>query len=116
MAKFAGVTEMDDRVAVFPVRVALPEMLPEVAVMVVVPVARTVARPVLLIDTTAGFEEAQATSGVISERVPSEKAPVAVNCWITPMGMLGFTGVTEIDIRFAEYMTRVVVPLEPEVE
>ena len=116
MLGFTGVTEMDVRPAEFPVRVVLPAIVPEEAVMVAAPVARTVARPVLLIDTTAGFEEAQATSGVISERVPSEKAPVAVNCWITPMGMLGFTGVTEIDIRFAEYMTRVVVPLEPEVE
>jgi hypothetical protein len=116
MLGFAGVTEIDDRVAEFPVRVVLPEMLPEVAVMVAVPAARTVARPVLLIVATAGFEEAQVTSGVISKLVPSEKAPETANCWVTPTGMLGFTGVTEIDDRGAEYTTRRVVPLDPEVE
>ena len=116
MLGFTGPTEIDDRVAEFPVRVVLPEIVPEEAVMVAVPVARTVARPVLLIVTTAGFEEAQVTSEVILKLVPSEKAPVAVNCWITPTGMLGFTGATEIDDRFAEYTTRVVVPLEPKLE
>ena len=110
MVGFAGVTEIDDRVAEFPVRVVLPEMLPEVAVMVVVPVARTVARPVVLIVAATGFKESQVTSGVISKLVPSEKAPVAVNCWVTPTGMLGFAGVTEMDDRVAELPVRVVLP------
>ena len=40
--------------------------------MVAVPVARTVARPVLLTVATAGFEEVQVTSVVILKLVPSE--------------------------------------------
>jgi hypothetical protein len=31
---------------------------------------------------------------VISWLVPSEFVAVAVNCWVTPTGMLGLTGVT----------------------
>jgi hypothetical protein len=42
--------------------------------------------------------------------------PEAVNCWVIPTGMLGFIGVTEIEDRGAEYTTRRVVPLDPEVE
>ena len=63
---FAGVAEIDARVAEFPVRVVLPEILPEAAVIVAVPVARVVARPVLLTVATAVFEEVQVTSEVIS--------------------------------------------------
>ena len=72
MLGFAGVNEIDDRVAEFPVRVVLPEMLPEAAVMVAVPAARVVARAVLFTVATAGFEEDQVTSVVISKLDPSE--------------------------------------------
>jgi hypothetical protein len=72
MLGFAGVTEIDDRVAEFPARVALPEILPEAAVMVAVPTARAVARPVLLTVATAGSEEVQVTRAVISKLDPSE--------------------------------------------
>ena len=72
MLGFAGVTEIDDRVAEFPVRVVLPEILPEAAVMVAVPVARVAARPVLLTAATAGFEEVQVTCVVILKLDPSE--------------------------------------------
>ena len=70
--EFAGVTEIDDRVAELPVRVVLPEILPEEAVMVAGPVARVVPRPVLLTVATAGFEEVQVTSVVILKLDPSE--------------------------------------------
>ena len=72
MLGFAGVNEIDDRVAEFPVRVVLPEILPEAAVMVAVPVTRVVARPVLLTVATAAFEEDQLTSVLISKLDPSE--------------------------------------------
>jgi len=72
MLGFAGVTEIDARVAEFPVKVVLPEMLPEAAVRVAVPAARGVARPVLLTVATAAFEEDQVTSVVISKLDPSE--------------------------------------------
>ena len=53
-------------------RVVLPEILPEAAVMVAVPAARVVARPVLLTVATAAFDEVHVTSAVISKLVPSE--------------------------------------------
>ena len=50
---------MDWSVAGATVIVVVPEMLPEAAVIVVVPVANAVTIPVLLIEATAGFEELQ---------------------------------------------------------
>jgi hypothetical protein len=43
------------------VRVAEPEMEPMLAVMVVVPTTRVVAKPVVLIEATEVFEETQLT-------------------------------------------------------
>ena len=68
----AGVMDMEDRVAEFMVSVVLPEVLPEAAVMVTAPAATDAASPVLPTAATAGSEEAQVTSGVISKLVPSE--------------------------------------------
>jgi hypothetical protein len=65
-----GVTTMLDRVAEVTVKVALPEMFLERAVMVTVPTATAVATPLLLTVATAGFEELQVTCVVISELVP----------------------------------------------
>ena len=50
----------------------LPEILPEVAVMVVAPVATAVARPLLLTVATEVLDELQVTCVVISWLVPSE--------------------------------------------
>jgi hypothetical protein len=61
MLGLAGVTAMEDRVAEFTVRVVLPETLPVVAVMVVVPTETPMARPVLSIVATDGFDELQVT-------------------------------------------------------
>ena len=60
------------RVAEVMVRVALPDIPPEVAVMGTAPWARPVARPVLFIVAADGFDEAQVTSAVISKLDPSE--------------------------------------------
>ncbi len=62
----AGVMDKKDRVAEVTVRVVLPEMLPEVAVIVDVPTATPVARPLVLIVATETSEELQATCRVIS--------------------------------------------------
>jgi hypothetical protein len=97
MLGLAGVTEMEDRVAEFTVRVVLPEILPEMAVMVEVPAATAVARPLPLTVATEGLDEVQLTCVVISWLVPSEYVPVAVNCLATPAGMLGLGGVTAIE-------------------
>ena len=65
-----------------------PETVPEVAVMVAVPAATAVTTPLLLTVATDGFDELQVTCVVISLIVPSEYMPVALNCCVTPAGML----------------------------
>jgi len=82
---------MDTRVPEVTVRVAAPEMLAEVAVIVVVPVATAVTFPlvpaVLLTVATAGLEELHVTDDVISCVLLSEKVPVAVNWSVVPTAM-----------------------------
>ncbi len=113
---FAGVTEMEDRVAVLTVRTVLPETVPEVAVMVELPAPMTVARPLLLMVATDVVEEFQVTCAVISWVVPSENVPVAVNCWVTPPGMIGLAGVTAMEDKVPEVTVRVALPeIVPEV-
>jgi hypothetical protein len=68
----AGVTAIEERVAAVTVRVVLPEILPEVAVMVEVPAARAVAKPLLLTVATEVLDELQVTCVLISWLVPSE--------------------------------------------
>jgi len=62
----AGVTVMEDKVAEVTVRVVVPEMLPELAVIVVVPDATAVARPLLLTVAIDVLDELQVTWVVIS--------------------------------------------------
>ena len=75
-----GVTDMEDRVAGIIVRVVFPEMLPEVALMRDVPTATALARPMPLTVATDVFDDLQVTCVVMSQLVPSEYVPVAVNC------------------------------------
>jgi hypothetical protein len=59
----------------------LPEILPEAAVMVVLPtIWPALARPLLSIVATDVSDELQVTCMVISWLVPSAYVPVAVNC------------------------------------
>ena len=71
-----GVTDIDESVAAVTVRVVEPEMLPDVALIVVVPVATDVARPLepaaLLIVATAVLEELQVADAVRFCVEPSE--------------------------------------------
>jgi hypothetical protein len=111
-----GVRDMEDRVADVTVRVVLPEVLPELAVTVVVPKATAVARPLLLTVATAGFDEFQVTWEVRSWVVPSENVPVAANCWVVCRVMLEPVGVTDIEDRVADVTVRFVLPeMLPEV-
>ncbi len=112
MVGLAGMTTMEDRVAVFTVRSVLPEiegLVMEVAVTVVVPMETATARPVVVsIVATDVSDEAQVTCVV--KVVVSEYVPVAVNFWGTPTGILGLAGVTAREIRVAEFTVRVVLP------
>jgi len=110
MLGLGGVTDMEDRAAEVTVRTALPETIPEVAVMIGAPAATAVARPLLLTVAPKVFDELQVTCVVILKLVPSEYAPVAVNCWMNPVGMLELAGVTDMEERVAEITVRVVLP------
>jgi hypothetical protein len=74
-------------------------MVPDTAVIVVVPAAAAVARPVALIVATPVFDDVQFTVAVTFRILLSAKVPVAVNCWAPPAGIEAFGGVTEIDTR-----------------
>ena len=116
MLGLAGVTDMEDRVAEVTVRVVLPGIAPNLAVMIAVPAATAVASPLLFTVATDGLEELQVTCTVVSWLVPSEYAPEAANCWVTPTGMLGLTGVTDRKDNVAEVTVRVVAPeIVPEI-
>lgn len=113
MLGLAGVTVMEDRVAEFTPRVVLPEIFPEVAVMIVpAPTATAVATPLLFTVTMEALDELQVTSAVISRLDPSGNVPVAVNAWVTPTGILELTGVTEMEDRGGVFTLRTVVPIE----
>jgi len=106
----AGVTPIDERVAAVTVRVVLPEILPEAAVMIAEPAAMAVARPLPLTVATEVFDELQVTPVVISRLVPSAYVPEAANCLVFPAGMFGLAGVTDIEDRVAGVTVRVVFP------
>ena len=59
-------------------------MLPEVALIVTVPVWRPVASPADVIDATAAFDDFQVTELVRFTLVPSVNFPVAVYCTLVP--------------------------------
>ena len=65
--------------------------------MVAVPAATPVAKPLLLIVAADVGSEVQVTCVVISRVVKSEYVPVAVNCWVAPAAMLAVAGVTAIE-------------------
>ncbi|MFA6008871.1 MAG: hypothetical protein WC799_02730 [Desulfobacteraceae bacterium] len=75
---------------------AIPETLPEVAVIVVDPVVTVVTKPPVAIVATAVLSEFQVTEVVRSFVVLSEKVPVAFNCWVAPNAIFGLAGVTVI--------------------
>ena len=96
-AGFAGVTAMETSAAVVTVRAVVPETAPDEAEIVVVPVATDVARPVALIVATTVLDDVQLTDVEISCVLLSEKVPLAVNCWVIPVAMAGFAGVTAME-------------------
>jgi hypothetical protein len=100
-------------VTVIPVE---PEIAPDVAVIVVVPVLTAVANPlvpaVLLIVATAVADELQVTVVVTFWKVPSLNDPVAVNCWVPPVAIDEFAGVTANAVSVAVGVTVTVSVVE----
>ena len=106
MLGLAGVTVMEDMVPEVPVpeptvRVAVPWIPPNMAVMVAVPDAMPVANPLLLTVATEGSDELQVTKPVISPLGPTENVPLAVNCWVAPMDMVALLGATVMAVGTA---------------
>ena len=94
------------------VRIAvLLVMLPEVAMIYVVPDATAVAKPALLMVATLLFEELQVTESVISTWVPSCSVPKALYCTVSPALVESLVGLMVIELRFATVTVTVVEPL-----
>ncbi|HXO06277.1 MAG TPA: hypothetical protein VN884_11680 [Candidatus Sulfotelmatobacter sp.] len=111
MEGFAGVTAIDTSVGAVTVSVVEPLMAPEVALIVLVPVATPVANPPVVIVATVVVEELHVAVLVKFCVELSEKVPVAVNCSVAPFAMEEFAGVTVIDTSVAEVTVRIVEPL-----
>ncbi|MGA2160530.1 MAG: hypothetical protein ABSG90_15110 [Dehalococcoidia bacterium] len=92
---------MEDKVPEVTVRVVFPETVPEVAVMVAVPAARAVAKPLLSTVIIEVSDELQLTSLLISPLGPTANVPVAINCWVAPTDMIGLPGVTAMEVGVA---------------
>jgi len=98
----AGISSMESRAGGVTVKVAAPETPANSAVIAAVPAATAVARPEALMVAIAVFDELQATSAVRSWVALFDSVPVALNCWLVPMAMLGAAGVTAMEVSVAE--------------
>jgi len=112
MEALVGVTAMLSRVALLTVSVT-PGLVtvPQVAVIVVVPSARPVANPEVLMVAVAVVEEFH-VSVVRVFMLPSLYVPVAVYCWVPPMSIVAVAGVTAMLVRVGAAVTfRTAVPV-----
>jgi hypothetical protein len=82
----AGATLTDARLApaLVTLRVAVPVIVPDCAVINTIPGIRAFASPPLLIVATLASELDQVSELVTTWLLPSEYWPVAVNCWLNP--------------------------------
>lgn len=108
---------MEVSCAAVTVKVDDPDMPMYFAVMIVCPTAMGLANPLepsaLLTSAIPLFDELQVTIVVRSCEVPSEKFPLAENCWDNPIGVLGLVGVTSIESSSADSTVRTVPPVTP---
>jgi hypothetical protein len=115
----AGVTAIDTSTAGVTVNVVEPLMPApaSVAVIVVVPLATLVARPLLppalLTVAVVSVPELHVTAAVRFCVVLSLKVPVAMNCCVVPRAIDGFVGVTAIDSSTAGVTVNVAEPSMP---
>src|SRR5450830_607591 len=104
---------MDKSVAGVTVKVAVPVLVPELAVMTDVPAKTPVARPAAVVVAMLGDPEVKTETAVMSLVVPSEKVPMAVNCWVAAIAIAGVAGTTDIDTRNAGETVSVADPCKP---
>src|SRR4029077_16391883 len=88
------------------VSVALPEMEPILAWMVVIPPTIPTASPVLETLATEVLLEVQFAEPETSSLLPSVKVPVATNCWLALRLIDELEGVTVNDCKTAEVTVR----------
>jgi hypothetical protein len=91
-----------------------PDILPDVAEMVVDPSLKAVAKPLLSMEAMPVFDELHVTCAVKSCVVLSEKTPVAVNCLFVPLAIEGLNGGISIKTSWAAVTVRLVAPLIPD--
>jgi hypothetical protein len=102
---------MDWREAAVTCRSVEPDRDPIDAVSVVLPIARVVASPELLMVATLPAEDVQVPVSVISSVPPSLNIPEAVNCCNEPTGTEGLAGVTVMDRITADVTVNTVLPV-----
>lgn len=93
----AGVTVIDTSLTVDTVSFVEAEMVPIDAVMVVLPIATLLAKPVLSIVAVPAADVVHKTVLVTSCVELSLNAPVAVNCFVAPAGIVLFKGAIASD-------------------
>src|ERR1700691_2112106 len=104
-----GLTDNDTNTGAVTAKLAEPVMVPEVAVIVVVPGARLVAKPALVTVAIVVADEVHVTVVRVCV-VPLLYVPVAVNCCFSPAGIDGDAGVTAIDVSTAAVTVSVAPP------
>jgi hypothetical protein len=110
---FAGVTAIDCSVAAVTVSTVEPEIDDDVAEMVEDPAPAPLASPDALIVAMVLVPDDHVTLDVRFCVVPSLNVPVAVNCWVAPLVIEGFAGVTAMDCSVAAVTVSTV---EPEID
>src|SRR5580658_10011300 len=89
-------------------------MVPSCAAMEVVPGASVLAKPwefdALLIAATFVWLELHVTCAVRFCVEWSVKVPVATNCWLSPLAILGFDGVIAMETSAAALTVTAVLP------
>ena len=94
--------------------VAELEIPPSVAVIVIgPPTATPVAKPALLIVALDGLLVVQVTEVVKSTVLASLYVPVAVNCWVAALAIVGVAGAIAMEVSVALFTVKVVVPETP---
>jgi hypothetical protein len=89
-------------------------MVPLVAEITDVPPPTPVARPLVEIVAVAAVADAHVTVAEMSDVVASSKVPVAMNCSVVPLAIVGVAGVTAIETSVAGAVTmRAAVLLTP---
>jgi hypothetical protein len=111
-----GVIAIEVKTGAVTVKTAELLMVPDVAVMVALPLVKLVASPLELTVATVVADEVQLAMAERFWVEPLLYVPVAVNCWEYPAAVVAVPGVTEIAVKTAAVTVNAEVPeIPPEV-